>query len=143
MARSQLLFTTAMTLVDSVDSILMLYSYAGFPQRSWTLFERCTRSDAPDMIAEQNIAEAQGDILAKSESLQNLDGTASLQTTTDKSEPESSPSANQLPSTIPNATTPVDMNMDSRVVIDTRAKMNVMSGLSIILTLMSILVAFR
>ena len=143
MARSQLLFTTAMTLVDSVDSILMLYSYAGFPQRSWTLFERSTRSDAPDMIAEQNIAEVQGDILTKSESLQNLDGTASLQTTTDKSEPESSPSADQLPSTIPNATTPVDMNMDSRVVIDTRAKMNVMSGLSIILTLMSILVAFR
>lgn len=35
-----LLFTTGMTLVDSLDSILMLYSYSGFPERSWKIFAR-------------------------------------------------------------------------------------------------------
>ena len=29
-----------MTLIDSVDSILMLYSYSGFPERSFALWER-------------------------------------------------------------------------------------------------------
>lgn len=29
-----------MTLIDSVDSIIMLYSYSGFPDRSWRLFEK-------------------------------------------------------------------------------------------------------
>ena len=141
MTRSQLLFMAAMTLVDSVDSILMLYSYAGFPERSWALFERSTRPGAPDTVAEQSIAELQGDKTVESEHLQSLEATLSLETPTDKSEPDSSPSPDQLPTTISNPATP-GMNMDSRVVTDTRAKMNVMSGLSIILTLMSILVAF-
>lgn len=35
------LFTAGMTLVDSVDSVLVLYSYAGFPNTpSWALFTR-------------------------------------------------------------------------------------------------------
>ncbi|KAF8324757.1 high-affinity nickel-transport protein-domain-containing protein [Cantharellus anzutake] len=34
-----LLFTCGMTLVDSIDSIIMLYSYAGFPERGWSLWE--------------------------------------------------------------------------------------------------------
>ncbi|KAI0031074.1 high-affinity nickel-transport protein-domain-containing protein [Vararia minispora EC-137] len=34
-----LLFTAAMTFVDSVDSVLMLYSYAGFPKDGWRLIE--------------------------------------------------------------------------------------------------------
>ena len=29
-----------MTLVDSVDSILMLYSYADFPERGFAIFEK-------------------------------------------------------------------------------------------------------
>lgn len=35
----QLLFTVGMTLIDSLDSIIMLYSYAGFPERSFAIFE--------------------------------------------------------------------------------------------------------
>lgn len=38
--RPQLLFTAGMTLVDSVDSVLMLYSYSGFPERGFALFEK-------------------------------------------------------------------------------------------------------
>lgn len=34
-----LLFTAGMTIVDSLDSILMLYSYAGFPERGWSLIQ--------------------------------------------------------------------------------------------------------
>ena len=36
----QFLFTVGMTFVDSSDSILMLYTYASFPERSLKLFER-------------------------------------------------------------------------------------------------------
>lgn len=44
--RPQLLFTAGMTLVDSVDSVLMLYSYSGFPERGFALFEKdCTPND--------------------------------------------------------------------------------------------------
>ncbi len=39
-----LLFTCGMTLVDSIDSIIMLYSYAGFPQQGWNVWERGTSS---------------------------------------------------------------------------------------------------
>jgi len=34
-----LLFTAGMTLLDSIDSILMLYSYTGFPERRFRIFE--------------------------------------------------------------------------------------------------------
>ncbi|KAL4073076.1 high-affinity nickel-transport protein-domain-containing protein [Scleroderma yunnanense] len=34
-----LLFTTGMTLVDSLDSILMIYSYSGFTERSWKIIK--------------------------------------------------------------------------------------------------------
>jgi len=80
-----LLFTSGMTLVDSLDSILMLYSYSGFPERSFRIFER-QRSGTGD------VEEISAD-------------------------PES-------------------------VARSARVKQNAMSGLSIVLTLMSILVAF-
>jgi nickel/cobalt transporter (NiCoT) family protein len=131
-----------MTLVDSVDSILMLFSYAGFPARPWTLFERSLKSDASNFVVEENIvdSEAQRDIELKPES---LNATVSLQTASDKPEPEPSPILHQASTTDLNATHPTDISIDSRVAAKMRAKMNVMSGLSIILTLMSILVAFR
>lgn len=134
-----------MTLVDSTDSILMLYSYSGFTERSWTLFEQSTKSDAPNLVVATSVVEVQRDLPLRPEDTQSLDATALQKTTTNKSDPESFPSPDHLSSITPNlnATPPVNMNRDSRAASDTRAKMNVMSGLSIILTLMSILVAFR
>ncbi|KIK57282.1 hypothetical protein GYMLUDRAFT_204164 [Collybiopsis luxurians FD-317 M1] len=79
------LFTAGMTLIDSVDSILMLYSYTGFPEHSFSLFERKTES----------ISSGQQDLESK-----------------------------------------------VRMARSTRVKRNAISGLSILLTLMSILVAF-
>ncbi|KAH7885314.1 NicO-domain-containing protein [Phlebopus sp. FC_14] len=42
------LFTTAMTLVDSLDSILMIYSYSGFAECSWRIFDDKTGVNASD-----------------------------------------------------------------------------------------------
>ena len=94
--RVQLLFTAGMTLIDSLDSILMLYSYTGFPERKFALFVKRDKFESP-----------------------------------------SSPGATPLVEHEP------DPDEDRPEKIDMRVKMNAMSGLSIILTLMSILVAFR
>ena len=80
-----------MTLIDSLDSILMLYSYTGFPERKFALFVKRGESGNSGMPGETH-------------------------------EP--------------------DLDEDRPEKINMRVKMNTMSGLSIILTLMSILVAF-
>ena len=83
-----------MTLVDSLDSILMLYSYTGFPERKFALFVK------PNEFSSA-------------------------------SSPGDTPLAGHEP------------DEDRPEKVDMRVKMNAMSGLSIILTLISILVAFR
>jgi high-affinity nickel-transport protein len=99
----QLLFTAGMTLIDSVDSILMLYSYIAFAERNFAVFEkRETRNDLEE--AQEATPEASA---------------PSIKTTHAETE-DSSETRGAL-----------------------RIKQNAMSGLSIILTVMSILVAFR
>jgi high-affinity nickel-transport protein len=83
-----------MTLIDSLDSVLMLYSYTGFPESKLALFVK--RGDPPSSSGE-------------------------------------TPLVGHEPGPVEDR--PGKINM--------RVKMNAMSGLSIILTLMSILVAFR
>lgn len=83
-----------MTLIDSLDSILMLYSYTGFPEHKLALF--ATRELGSP------------------------------------SSPGETPLIGHEPG--------LDENRPER--INMRVKMNAMSGLSIVLTLMSILVAF-
>lgn len=85
-----------MTLIDSLDSILMLYSYAGFPERKFALFVTRGEPRSPSSPGETPLVDHEPDI--------------------DEDRPEK---------------------------INMRVKMNAMSGLSIVLTLMSILVAFR
>lgn len=135
-----------MTLVDSTDSILMLYSYAGFPESSWKLFEQPTDDEPLDLIAEKN---ATGNTTPETAECSRSIEVVELQApklppssnAADASEPSYS---DHLPKTTP-ATVPSssEMDRDSRAAKEARVKMNVMSGLSIILTLMSILVAFR
>jgi len=119
-----LLFTAGMTLIDSADSILMLYSYSGFPEHSWAVFEsRRSKLERPhtSTIKDENNRRqrdcATGDSKGRepSEHLERMN-----------SKREQAP----------------DNVLEDRITRDTRVKMNVMSGLSIILTLMSILVAF-
>jgi len=85
-----------MTLIDSLDSVLMLYSYTGFPEHKPVLFVERGGFCSPYSPEETPpVGREQG---------------------RDEDRPEK---------------------------INMRVKMNAMSGLSIILTLMSILVAFR
>ena len=43
-----MLFTAGMTLLDSIDSILMLYSYTGFPEQGFRFFEPVPECDVPE-----------------------------------------------------------------------------------------------
>ncbi|KAF9451826.1 NicO-domain-containing protein [Macrolepiota fuliginosa MF-IS2] len=109
-----LLFTAGMTLVDSLDSILMLYSYAGLlenPSR-WRIIEN---KDMPTVLEEEET---------------NRQTRSQPEEKDDTHDPEKT-------SGEPQAQVP-----EERIETETKAKMNVMSGLSIILTLMSIMVAF-
>ena len=134
-----------MTLVDSADSVLMLYSYSGFPERSFLVFEqrentasgvvregsRPRREDPEKAITEEDNKQDKAEDLdtesVQVEEVREAMGEDLKQTQTKSGDPE------KLPAVI------VDEGMER----DRRVKLNVMSGLSIALTLMSILVAFR
>jgi high-affinity nickel-transport protein len=102
-----------MTLIDSADSILMLYSYSGFSERGFRIFDR------PESI--ENILSVQQEDKKKI------------------TDPEKNDFGLQEVPQLPNSGDEDNRPMDR----DMRLKMNAMSGLSILLTLMSILVAFR
>ncbi len=129
-----------MTLIDSADSILMLYSYSGFPERSWHLFEKAAlrpeeatdglSNDATDIEASavpqlprtNNGLREEDNAMNKNPVTATVTYTGSLQATA------ISPSPDKV------------VSKNARLII---VKRNMMSGLSIVLTLMSILVAFR
>lgn len=115
-----------MTLIDSADSILILYSYSGFPEHSWALLERSLRVSRD---AEKQVDEKPG--------LGEQCPKSAMKTPQKVHEQSimSSPAEDLKPQ--------LNEGVDMKVARDTQVKMNVMSGLSIILTLMSILVAFR
>ncbi|KAJ6559097.1 NicO-domain-containing protein [Mycena vulgaris] len=125
-----LLFTAGMTLIDSADSILMLYSYSGFPDRSWAIFE-----------ASKAVAD-----IEKCETVPVPDAASSAIA----NDPEQSPPPVDVNPGATEAQVPPNKSVDlrvgtpsmTRVTRDLQVKLNVMSGLSILLTLMSILVAF-
>ncbi|KAI0632023.1 NicO-domain-containing protein [Trametes polyzona] len=141
-----LLFTVGMTLIDSLDSIVMLYSYAGFPDRSFALFEprapvlpRTSPTATPPAIAGPSTCTA---------TPAPIDDVAELPR-------EGSPTADDMvdddPAKVDNksatvaavANVEVDADGDERVRRRVLyVKQNAMSNLSILLTVMSILVAF-
>ncbi|KDQ11070.1 hypothetical protein BOTBODRAFT_190028 [Botryobasidium botryosum FD-172 SS1] len=137
------LFTAGMTLVDSVDSVLMLYSYSGFPERGLALFRRPLGT--PDQ--EHGTSAGIDHDLPESSSIQSPSSTQHL-----ANRPPSSPQATPVAPPGPGAESwsPQDreeaQNTKVNAEIDpTRNKLvkeNTMSGLGIILTLLSILVAF-
>ncbi|KAF7299008.1 Nickel/cobalt efflux system [Mycena indigotica] len=98
------LFTAGMSLIDSTDSVIMLYSYTDFAERRWTVFERS---------AQQPPAE-------KPPTAQGIAAETQLKTLDQDTSPPYGAS--------PGGTSGL-------------LKFNVMSNLSIILTLISILVA--
>ena len=145
----QMLFTAGMTLLDSVDSILMLYSYTGFPEARFRLFE-----PVPDYEATEQGHGVYREAEATSGSVAQL--------------PRSRGNGmNELTGVLPDlgeqpeqtGFTKEDKREPMAVVVKDEAarmrdirkkvekelivKRNMMSGLSIMLTLMSIIVAFR
>lgn len=133
-----------MTLIDSVDSIVMLYSYSGFPDRSFALFERHAPLD-------ENTSPLVNAVLGTPD----VDGSPSIPS----KNPSPAASIRQV-SVMPRDHAPPSPDTDSTVkeIIEQdeevcteeerdrvrlmRVKSNAMSTLSILLTLMSILVAF-
>jgi len=109
-----------MTLVDSIDSILMLHSYTGFPEQRFRLFELAQDNDAQEEEYSAYREAATSGAAGSSEE--------------DKKEPV--------------AVAEVDADTRIREIRkkaqrELIVKRNMMSGLSIVLTLMSIVVAFR
>ncbi|KAK0464438.1 NicO-domain-containing protein [Desarmillaria tabescens] len=118
-----LLFTAGMAMIDSLDSILMLYSYSGFPEHSFVLFEkqRCL------LPLEEAITDSPVVQTSRASSPKFLGNVSTI---------EAEPQA-----VSPTLETGNESVLSQRA-RNMRVKMNMMSGLSIILTLMSILVAF-
>lgn len=124
-----------MTLIDSLDSILMLYSYSGFPERKFALFERPIElppSLPPSPTIDLETELDPGDQEAGSQPKATPRSAADLEETND----------NLGDAEMTMAFRHKSKNTEGKAT-DQRAKMNMMSGLSIILTLLSILVAFR
>ncbi|EMD39548.1 hypothetical protein CERSUDRAFT_63171 [Gelatoporia subvermispora B] len=135
-----LLFTVGMTLIDSVDSIIMLYSYAGFPERSFAIFERDVSPEAKSLKAPISIPKGTIDSTEKSlpcsdtkQSLASPTLSADIQEIPRVAEPKLEDTHVEMI-----ASDPVQEQHQR----DMRVKRNAMSDLSILLTLMSILVAF-
>lgn len=126
-----LLFTSGMTLVDSLNSVMMLYSYSGFAEHSWKIFERTIPANA----VEDGVVSSGPDV--------DMNGIL------DQTQPERTIHLAQQQGTPANPIAGVfggaedDGNnvarKDDRV---TRAKRHTMSNLSVLLTSMSILLAF-
>ncbi|KIY72001.1 NicO-domain-containing protein [Cylindrobasidium torrendii FP15055 ss-10] len=126
-----LLFTAGMTLIDSLDSILMLYSYSGFPEKSFAIFEKGVALPVDEEAAEALTSDAG--------SQHSVPVLPSNDSASDHSTPKSQHSVSQRSATA--SPTGVDIQF-SKKASEVKAKLNMMSGLSIVLTLMSILVAF-
>lgn len=119
-----------MTLIDSSDSILMLYSYSGFPERSFFIF---AQSGDPEMTK---------DVSHDMESNVPIPVLEEIKTEIDLQGKDYD--QDRLPKRPTSPVQPITpQERDSAMARDIQVKMNMMSGLSIILTLMSILVAFR
>lgn len=149
-----MLFTAGMTLLDSIDSILMLYSYTGFAEHRFHLFEPARENDAPDQISS-----AYREAAATSVSVAQLPRSH----VNDENETERGPlsgvppalgeQSEQNASSQEDKKEPVEVQVEDAdaTIRDIRkearreliVKRNMMSGLSILLTLMSIVVAFR
>jgi nickel/cobalt transporter (NiCoT) family protein len=147
----QILFTAGMTLLDSIDSILMLYSYTGFAEHRFHLFEPVLEDDARDHKSSV-YREAAATSVSPTQ-LPRLEGSHENETEPCPLSAALSEQSEQNGSSQGNMEQPVEVQLEDTdaKIRDIRkeaqrelmVKRNMMSGLSILLTLMSIVVAFR
>ncbi|KAF9510957.1 hypothetical protein BS47DRAFT_1212814 [Hydnum rufescens UP504] len=144
-----LLFTAGMTLIDSADSIVMLYSYSGFPEHGWQLWEK----KRPPVILSESTERASampstdvprnepGSSSSRAHAPQSQGGGLQIVDSKNVVSGVSGPSYSDDSAMRTEAgapTTTPDSELERKLVI----KHNTMSTLSIALTLISILVAF-
>ena len=141
-----------MTLLDSIDSILMLYSYTGFPEQRFRLFEPVPEYDAPEQ--ENGVyREAAATRVSVAQPPHSRGGDANDHCPLPDVPPALGEQSGQIVFSEEDKKEPVVavvVDADTRIK-DIRkkaqreliVKRNMMSGLSIVLTLMSIIVAFR
>jgi len=144
---NQMLFTAGMTLLDSIDSILMLYSYTGFAEHRFHLFEPVLENDARDHKSSVYREAAASPTQQPRSECSHENGTEPCPLSAAVSEQSERNGSSQG-----NMEQPVEVKLeDTDAIRDIRkeaqreliVKRNMMSGLSILLTLMSIVVAFR
>jgi len=121
-----------MTLIDSLDSIIMLYSYAGFPERGWKLIRHKRPKGKRRLPLVQNDQEAE----AIFEVPQEVDSGASSKKSVIDQQGSGSVTAGA------NVALDVDNEDDEDQRRKRVLKDNAMSGLSIVLTMISIILAF-
>ena len=141
-----------MTLLDSVDSILMLYSYTGFPEHRLRLFEPAEESEAPEQqdgarreAVATSITGARVSQSPRGDSNQCglLAGVVPAPSQqSEQTEPPQRGEKVQAEVLVEDADARID-DIRKRARRELTVKRNMMSGLSIVLTLMSIIVAFR
>lgn len=135
-ACEKLLFTTGMTLVDSLDSILMIYSYTGFTSHSWRIFEP---SGFPLRTGDARSVNMNG----KGESAVEVCPAMTNEAVASASKPRDTIEIESK--TVDNARHDNDSDAAGREEKDRimLIKRSTMSELSIVLTTISILLAFR
>lgn len=140
-----------MTLVDSADSILMLYAYAGAPDKGWSLFEKRVQGLSRTHF-EVGLTQSVTDVNSR----QALAPPSTVSQLLEGNNTEAEPSADNkkhareqvieenLVNVEPDTETSAsEEDKDTFSGRRLRVKNNTMSNLSIALTLVSILVAFR
>ena len=143
-----------MTLVDSADSVLMLYSYSGFPERSFFVFEKREKT-ASGVMREatrrgwegpEKVITGEDNKQDKAEEPSALDSeSVQVEEVREAMGEDLKPAQIKIgdPEKLQESEEKMAVIVDEGMERDRQAKLNVMSGLSITLTLMSILVAFR
>ncbi len=119
-----------MTLIDSLDSVIMLYSYAGFPERSFAIFERRPPPST-------NPADSPLPRVAQSATHDHLEAVPVAEVPRTQDEKH----ADEKAVDVVTVTDPESASESARR-RTLRVKHNAMSNLSILLTIMSIMVAF-
>jgi high-affinity nickel-transport protein len=136
-----------MTLVDSADSVLMLYAYADFPEQGFAIFERRDSSGG----SAQSSKSSRTELAVPSSSIHQQMDIATPASPIQKHIISSQPNLPDLERNISNTGTVSGEGPDElhngvsatqKKTLEQAAK-NTMSGLSILLTSLSILVAFR
>jgi len=149
-----MLFTAGMTLLDSIDSILMLYSYTGFPEQRFRVFEPVQENDVPERD-DSAYREAAATRVSAAEQPRSRSGDGNEGCPVAGAPPalggqpeQSGSSEEDRKKHVVVAVVVADADerireIRKKVQRELIVKRNMMSGLSIVLTLMSILVAFR